>query len=332
MSGEGEHEYLTARELANLLRVRERKVYELAAAGEVPCSRATGKLLFRRVSVDAWLARSSSGPAATPAVVRPDVIGGSHDPLLDWALRESGAGLATLFDGSLDGLDRFAAGEGRGRAPCTCPPPSGERERSAAPPDGPDGEAPPLAIPDEVHARSLAELEWNVPLVRERFGDEPVVLIAFARRVRGLIVAAGDEARVRNIENLAGCRVVPRQRGRGQPGAVFERLVAGPPRSGRTRSSSCRPARTESDAALAIAEGRADVAFGLAGPAAQLGLGFVPIATERFDLLVDRRAWFEPPLQRLAAFCATAAFRERAIALGGYDVTDVGAIRFNGRG
>lgn len=40
-----DHEYLTVRELADLLRLKARKVYDLAASGTVPCSRATGKLL-----------------------------------------------------------------------------------------------------------------------------------------------------------------------------------------------------------------------------------------------------------------------------------------------
>jgi putative molybdopterin biosynthesis protein len=61
MSGEAP-EYLTTRELADLLRIKERKVYDMAAAGEVPCSRAMGKLLFPRAEVEAWLAASASGP------------------------------------------------------------------------------------------------------------------------------------------------------------------------------------------------------------------------------------------------------------------------------
>ena len=39
-------EFLTTREVAALLRVKERKVYDLAAAGDIPCRRVTGKLLF----------------------------------------------------------------------------------------------------------------------------------------------------------------------------------------------------------------------------------------------------------------------------------------------
>jgi excisionase family DNA binding protein len=40
-------EFLTTREVAALLRVKERKVYDLASAGQIPCRRITGKLLFQ---------------------------------------------------------------------------------------------------------------------------------------------------------------------------------------------------------------------------------------------------------------------------------------------
>jgi len=51
---------------------------------------------------------------------------------------------------------------------------------------------------------------------------------------------------------------------------------------------------------------------------------------ERFDLLVDRRAWFEPPLQRLADFCRSAVFATKAAELPGYDVAGLGRVHFNG--
>src|SRR3546814_11423370 len=50
--------FLTTREVAALLRVKERKVYDLAAAGDIHCRRVTGTLLFPRAEIEAWLARS----------------------------------------------------------------------------------------------------------------------------------------------------------------------------------------------------------------------------------------------------------------------------------
>ena len=60
-------DFLTVRELAALLRVTERKVYDLAATGQVPCNKATGKLLFPEAEVRAWIARAQSGGAAPAA-------------------------------------------------------------------------------------------------------------------------------------------------------------------------------------------------------------------------------------------------------------------------
>ena len=105
-------EYLTTKELAALLRIKERKVYDLAASGAVPCSKALGKLLFPRAEIEQWLADGRTRAPERRTDPPPDVFLGSHDPLLEWAIRESDCGLATNFDSSLDGLARFARRDG----------------------------------------------------------------------------------------------------------------------------------------------------------------------------------------------------------------------------
>ena len=45
--------------------------------------------------------------------------------------------------------------------------------------------------------------------------------------------------------------------------------------------------------------------------------------------MVDRRAWFEEPMQKLLAFARTASFAEKAEALGGYDASDLGTVQWN---
>lgn len=284
-------EYLTTRELAELLRIKERKVYDLAASGEIPCSRATGKLLFPRRAIDAWIADASSGPSPAPG--RPDVFLGSHDPLLEWSLRESRCGLATYFDGSVDGLDRFAAGEG---------------------------------VASGLH---LADGDdWNVSAVRDRCGDQPVVLVEFAWRERGLIVSEAERSAVTGPADLRGRRVVPRPRTAGGQ-RLLERLLEQAGVEVSTVEFTAE-AQSERDAAIAVLEGDAQAAFGLRSLADQYRLAFVPVLRERFDLLIDRRAWFEPPLQRLLAFCGSQAFVDRAAGLHGYDVRELGRIHYNG--
>jgi excisionase family DNA binding protein len=84
-------EYLTTAEVAAYLRLKERKVYDLVRQGEMPCVRITGKLLFPRQVIDLWAMNHLEGDQQSATPVAP-VLAGSHDPLLEWAMRESGAG------------------------------------------------------------------------------------------------------------------------------------------------------------------------------------------------------------------------------------------------
>lgn len=293
-------DYLTVRELAALLRVKDRKVYALAAAGSIPCSRATGKILFPRVAVEAWLARhgATARETASLSAARLAVLVGSHDPLLDWALRESRSGIASFFDGSFDGLARFGRGE---------------------------------AVVAGLHVFEPANGggNWNVGHVSDAVAAESVVLIEWGWRERGLIVAAGNPLGLRGIADLAGRRVVPRQ-----PEAASQQLLLHLMARDKLSTSdlmlSPMPARNETDLGLAVVDGNADAAFGLFGVARQLRLGFVPLLRERYDLLVWRRFWFEEPFQRFLAFCRSERFAAYAVELGGYDLSGFGTVHFNG--
>ena len=279
--------YLTTKEVAELLRVKERKVYDLAAAGEIPHRRITGKLLFPNAEIMAWI-DGGGDPARS---VRPAVLAGSHDPLLDWAVRECGSGLATLLNGSLDGLDRFVDG----------------RAALAG-----------LHIPEETG--------WNVVTVAAR-GVRGSVLIAWTTRARGLILSERLRGEVRCVSDLRGRRIAMRQPGAGAA-TLLEHLLS---KAGMTETDlipSTEFARTESDAAAAVAAGNADAALGIEAMARQFHLPFLPLVGERFDLLVDRRAYFTEPVQALLAFARTDVFRPRPSPWAATTSRRTGAVRW----
>ena len=288
-----DHEYLTVPELAELLRLKERKIYDLAASGEVPCSRATGKLLFPAGEIRAWIARAKSGGEATP-VERPQVLLGSHDPLLDWAVRQSRSGLASYFDGSFDGLERFVRGEG---------------------------------IAAGLHLRDAKSGHWNIPAVQKIAAGQNAVLIRFATRARGL-VSREDAPALNSLKDLIDLRLAPRQ-----PESGTDRLfrdLAAAEKLNLDRLILTDIARSEDEAVEAVRRGSADVTFGLEAVARAYGLRFAPLVKEEFALLVDRKAWFDPAFQTFQSFCHSEAFARRAAEMGGYDTSGFGAVLWNG--
>lgn len=297
-------DYLTTRELAALLRIKERKVYDLASRGQIPCARAHGKLLFPRQEVEAWVARGRGAPGAasrsedlTGSLMRTasaQVFVGSYDPLLEWALSEARCGLPTYFDGSADGLDRLARGEG---------------------------------IAAGLHLYDAESATFNVTSVNAACSGRDVALIEWAKRLRGFVVGSGAGAGIKTMNDLAGRRVVMRQ---GEAGSqrLFEHLLQ---EAGAATADFAElvSVRTENDAVLAVLEGRADVAFGLKSLASVYQLDFVPLIEERFDIAVDRRAYFEPPLQKLFDFSRSQTFLRRAEALAGTDISGMGTVHWN---
>jgi excisionase family DNA binding protein len=246
-------EFYTTAEVAALLRVKQRKIYDMVAEGALPVRKITGKLLFPRAEIESWLGTpdgagsAEAAPAVEGAPEVPLIAAGGHDPLLDWALRESQSGIASFFDGALDGLARAEKGE------CA---------------------VAGLHIPEDDG--------WNAGAVAARFGQKPWVLIEWAKRRRGLILRPGLLKQPHNLR------------------------------------------------AAALAEGRADIGLGLEAAARRLRLDFVPLIEERFDLLVWRKAYFDPPFQKLLALCTTKRFAEKAGSFGGYDWSRLGAVHFNG--
>lgn len=282
--------YLTTREVADLLRVKERKVYDLAAAGEIPHRRITGKLLFPRAELRAWIEGESGGAAPE----RPPVLSGSHDPLLDWALRESGCGLSTLLNGSLAGLESFHEG----------------RAALAG-----------LHIPEDGG--------WNVRAV-SALRPANGVLLTWSVRARGLILGSGIGAGMRSFADLRGRRFALRQPGSGGA-ALFQDLLAKNGMAETDVVAASGLARTESEAAAAVAAGEADAAIGIEAMARRFNLAFLPLMQERFDLLIDRRAYFTAPVQTLLSFARGGVFRDKAAAMGGYDLAEMGVVRWLSR-
>ncbi len=291
------NDLMNTREVAQYLRVKERKVYDLVRRKEIPCTRVTGKWLFPRFLIDQWVTRSTALPAPGEAGPAPPVVVGSHDPLLEWAVRESGCQLALLPGGSLDGVRRLAAGEA---ALCG------------------------------MHVLDVDSGDYNAPMVRRVCAGLDVVLIEWGWRLQGLVVAAGNPLGIAAIGDLPTrkARVVTRQDEAGSQ-ILLEHLLSEAGIALGDLAILAQPALSETDLALAVLEGRADAGLAVAAAARQFRLDFLPLRRERYDLLVRRRDYFEEPVQKLLAFARGESFLARAGEMAGYDVGGLGRVVYN---
>ena len=105
-------ELLTTAEAAGYLRLKERKLYELVAERQIPCTKVTGKWLFSRADLDRWLLAGMARPHGVVPAEPPPIVGGSHDPLLQWALSESRRGTGDPARGQRGRLPALPQGRG----------------------------------------------------------------------------------------------------------------------------------------------------------------------------------------------------------------------------
>jgi len=290
-------ELLTTSEAAGYLRIRERKLYELIAERQVPCTKVTGKWLLPRADLDRWLLAGMARPYGLVPAEPPPIVGGSHDPLLQWALSETRAGLAILAEGSQAGYQRFLKGE---------------------------------VIAAAIHFHDLhdPEKDANIEIVAGEATFYDAVLIGFAQREQGLVVAHGNPLRLSSVADAHAkkARLITRPEGSGA-----QQLLAALLRRERLEMiefGDTVEAVTGPDIAQMIRAGHGDWGIATRAVATAAAIGFVPLAVEHFDLLVRQRDAFRPPLQKLLKLIGRPAFAARATELGGLDVSAAGCVRW----
>jgi putative molybdopterin biosynthesis protein len=291
-------EFLTTSEAADYVRLGERKLYELVTSGAIPCSKVAGKWLFPRHELDLWVLSGLVRPAGMIAADLPPIVGGSQDDLLEWALRESGSGLASLTEGTARGVERLRQGE-------------------------------VIAAAVHFHGEADSASDANVAAVRATAGLHDAVLVGLARREQGLLLPPGNPRHLHSLADVlaSGAQMAVRQPGAGAQ-MLLEVLLA---RAGAGHKELRRlepPCLTGPDLAATIRAGNADCGIATRAAAKSAGLDFVPLLSENFDLLMRQRSYFKPSIQALIGFLGQKRLKQRAAELSGYDPAPAGQIRF----
>ena len=178
------------------------------------------------------------------------------------------------------------------------------------------------------HLLDEATGEYNVGYIKKLLPEMRVVLVNLVYRTQGFIVPKGNPKGIRGFEDLAkpGVVFVNRQAGAGTrllTDLYLKKLKIDPARV----NGYYHEEYTHMGVAAAVLSGAADTGLAVLSAARALNLDFIPVAQERYDLAVPQK-FYDTPMMRalLGIIREDKEFRERIVAMGGYDVSEMGAV------
>jgi len=169
--------------------------------------------------------------------------------------------------------------------------------------------------------------DYNRRYVERYLKGTPVRLVRLTRRRQGFLVAPGNPKKIRGIDDLfrRDVRFVNRQAGSGTRILLDYELE----RAGRTPEGIIGydwEEYTHMAVAVNVLSGTADCGMAIYAAAQALGLDFIPVCEECYDLVIPEGCWDDPKIRLLLDVIRSDRFRQRVEALGGYDPAESGTV------
>ena len=178
------------------------------------------------------------------------------------------------------------------------------------------------------HLLDKATGDYNVSYIRRYLPDLPLLLVNLVGRVQGLIVPPGNPAGIHTLDDLLrpDVRFVNRQRGSGTRVLLDYKLKEMGAAPEQVRGYD-REEYSHLAVAAAVKGGAADAGLGILSAANALGLDFVPLLNEQYDLVIPRIHYESDLLQPLLALLHDPEFHQEVANLGGYDTANMGRVK-----
>jgi excisionase family DNA binding protein len=295
---------LSTREVAKFLGINEKMVYSLISEKGLPASKVTGKWIFPRHLVEQWVESSTVNYPQSHKVLPPYdgllIIAGSNDILLEKTLalfnNRYSSHLAVFGNlGSVGGINALRKS---------------------------------LCHMATSHLLQENDDEYNFDFLKRQFDRMPVV-VNFCMRDQGILLPPGNPQKIRAVKDLGkpGLRIVNRSLATGTR-LLFDRELKQAGVAGERIAGYDHEVNRHMDVGLEILGGRVDAGPGIRPVASLLGLDFMPLRRERYDLLVTRERFFDQGIQYFLGLLHEKAFIRAVQQLDGYDVSKSGKMIF----
>jgi len=286
-------EIMSARDLSRYLKINEKKIYKLVQEGKVPSMKIGGKIAFVKELIDKWILENTEREQQL-------FVAGSDDVLLRNVIDSYNSlhgGLVFYAPvGSLNGLRALQDS----RATMSC-----------------------------VHILENAEKENDSSYVEKYLGADEYVIVRLFLREQGLIVPKGNPKMIKSLQDVAskGAAFVNRNQGSGTR-LLFDYLL----KEAKMEPQSIKGYGTEVDTHLQVGlnvfRGVSDVGFGIRHVAHVLGLDFVFLFKERFDMVIPKERYYSSHVKGFLAFFEQSSLLPNVRDFTGYDMEKMGKVVF----
>jgi excisionase family DNA binding protein len=282
--------------VAQFLNVNEKMVYSLVSEKGMPATKITGKWLFPKHLVEQWVEANTINYPDNGVPLPPYdgllIITGSNDPLLDRTI--------SLFNGHYP--EQLAVFGNLGSM------------------GGLSALRNNLCHIASSHLLQEDESEYNFDFAFKELDQMPAI-VNFCRREQGILVGKGNPKKISSIADLAqaGITMVNRSLSTGTRLLLDKELKKANIKGEKIKGYTHEVSR-HLDVGLEVLAGRADAGPGIRAVASLLGIDFIPLRWERFDLMISKTRFFDEGIQRFLGLLHDKQFQEMAIRMEGYDV------------
>ena len=298
---------MNTKEVAEYLDIHEKQVYALIKSGRIPCTKVTGKWIFPKQFIDEWIEQNAKEGLKQARKKSSQISGavlaaGSNDPVLDMLLVATKKSHPDFYifsanTGSTEGLKALNSG------------------------------VTDIALS---HLYDAESGKYNIPYLGKYLpAINPVVVNLFKRDI-GFLFNKEIAGAVKGFENLTeeNIRFINRQEGSGIR-LLLDYYLAKEGISSEKIKGYKNEVYTHFEVGLAIISGEANVGIASTAISKLLGLSFLPITSEYFDMIMDQSTYFQPGVQAFIETLKSGDFRSRVEKIGGYNFEDSGKILYS---
>jgi len=169
--------------------------------------------------------------------------------------------------------------------------------------------------------------EYNFSYIKKMLPQREFKVVNLTYREQGIMVKRGNPKNIKGIDDLVkkDIKFINRQKGSGTR-VLLDYLLKKKGINPLDIQGYSKEEYTHLMVASAVAEGSVDAGLGILSAAKAFHLDFVPVAKERYDIIIPKEYYSSLKIQKLLTIIRSEKFKKKVLSLGGYDLFQSGKV------